>query len=81
MDEFPLVSIMLRKDLLNLCLIDQASVCESYAAWFDDETDLGTFDTFDAFQDAFINHVMKQLYFGEGGLLHFIIEMRANLED
>ncbi len=80
MDDFPLVSAILRKDLLNLCLMDQASVCEAYADWFDDDVDLGVHDTFDAFQDRFINHVMKQPYFGEGGLVHFILEMRVNLE-
>lgn len=79
MQNFPVVAMQVRKDLRRLLRLNRPATMMMLEEWFDCNFSIdGT--TVEEKDEHLCNFLSCLNYFGEGDMLHFLMEARANLE-
>lgn len=79
MKEFPIVTMQVRKDLRGLLHRNRPATMAMLEEWFDCNFSVGG-TTIEEEDEHLCNFICCLEFFGEGNVLHFLMEARANLE-
>lgn len=79
MQNFPVVAMQVRKDLRSLLRLNRPATMMMLEEWFGCKFSVGG-DTAEEKDEHLCNFICCLNYFGEGNVLHFLMEARANLE-